>query len=76
MVEIFPSKFTPVEQTVAGQAARLIVLLNDGNATVGQLYARHKASTPRATFESFAAALTLLYAAGVVSEEHQIVRIS
>ncbi|KLI05596.1 hypothetical protein ACT17_26230 [Mycolicibacterium conceptionense] len=75
MSEIFPDKFTPLERTVVGEAAALLSLLGKNSFSVGQLYVEHRQRTPSATYDSFAAALTLLYGAGVLSYQDQVVRV-
>ncbi|MGY1991927.1 ABC-three component system middle component 6 [Mycolicibacterium fortuitum] len=75
MSEIFPDKFTPLERTVVGEAAALLSLLGENSFSVGQLYVEHRQQTPSATYDSFAAALTLLYGAGVLAYQDQIVRV-
>lgn len=76
MSEIFPDKFTPVEQTIVGQAAALISLLGERSISIGQLYIEYKLMTSSTTFDSFAAALTFLYGAGVLDYQNQIVSVS
>lgn len=75
MNDIFPDKFTPLERTVVGEAATLLSLLNRSGISVGQLYARYRGAVPSATYDSFAAALTLLYGAGVLDCQDSIVRL-
>ena len=76
MSEIFPDKFTPLERTAVGEAAALLMLLGQGSVSVGQLYVAFRQSTPSSTYDSFAVALTLLYAAGVLDYQDQIVRVN
>lgn len=77
MSEIFPSKFTPVERTIVGEAAVLLRLLAGRSVSIGQLYAEHRQSADASsTYDSFAAALTLLYGAGVLTYNDQIVRLT
>lgn len=75
MSEIFPDKFTPLERTVVGEAAVLLSLLGERSVSVGQLYVEHRQATSSATYDSFTAALTLLYGAGVLDFQDQIVRV-
>ncbi|CAJ1581883.1 ABC-three component system middle component 6 [[Mycobacterium] wendilense] len=75
MGEIFPDKFTPLERTVVGEAAVLLSLLGERSVSVGQLYVEHRQEMPSATYDSFATALTLLYGAGVLDFQDQIVRV-
>jgi hypothetical protein len=72
--EIFPDKFTPLERTVVGEAAGLLSLLGDRSVSVGQLYVEHRQTMSAATYDSYALALTLLYGAGVLDFQDQIVR--
>lgn len=74
MAELLPDKFTPVEHTILGEAASLVTRLNEGSASIGQIYVDHKVRHKSATFDSFAAALTFLYTAGVVEYTNNIVR--
>lgn len=76
MSELFPDKFTPLERTIVGEAALLLTLLDGRSLSVGQLYVEHRQATPSSTYDSFAAALTLLYGAGVLNYQDQIVRVS
>lgn len=75
MTEMLPDKFTPLARTVVGEAASLIALLQERNLTVGQLFLAHREVLPLSTYDSFAAALTFLYAAGIIDVRGQIVRI-
>ena len=76
MSEVFPDKFTPLGRTVVGEAAVLLMLLGQRSVSVGQLYVEFRQSAPSSTYDSFAAALTLLYAAGVLNYQDQIVRVN
>lgn len=76
MSDIFPDKFTPLERTVVGEAAALLALLGTRSVTVGQLYVEHRHSPTSSTYDSFAAALALLYGAGALEYHDQIVRAS
>lgn len=76
MPELFPDKFTPVEQTIVGEAALLITVLESGSQSVGQAYLAYKAAVSTGTFESFAMALAFLYAAGAVEQDNQMLRIA
>lgn len=74
MSEIFPDKFTPTERTVAGQAAVLLRILGARSLSVGQLFVEYRDEDSLATYDSFALALTLLYGAGVLDFQDEIVR--
>jgi len=74
--EIFPDKFTPIERTIVGEAAALLALLGSHSMSVGQLYTEHRQTEASSTYDSFAAALTLLYGAGVLDYRDQIVRVT
>lgn len=76
MSEIFPDKFTPVERTIVGEAAALLSLLAGRTMSIGQLYTEHRQTAGPSTYDSFAAALTLLYGAGVLDYHDQIVRVT
>jgi hypothetical protein len=76
VTEVFPDKFTPLERTVVGEAARLLSLLARRSVTVGHLYGEYRLLPNPGTYDSFAAALTLLYGAGVLQYQDQIVRIT
>lgn len=66
MVEILPDKFTPIDQTLVGRSAVLLVLVSDRNYTVGSLFAAAKERMNPLTFETFAASLTFLYGADLI----------
>lgn len=73
MLEPLPDKFTPVDQTVVGQASELLVILGGGSCSVGQLFARHKEQRTTTTFDSFVDATTFLFAGGAVRYNDGIV---
>lgn len=75
MAEIYPDKFTPLNRTVVGEAASLLALLAHRSMSVGQLFVAHREDAPFSTYDSFAAALTLLYGAGAINVQDQIIRI-
>jgi len=75
MSEIFPDKFTPVEHTVVGEAAAILSLLGQRSVSVGQLYVEYRQTVAVATYDSFTTALTLLYGAGVLQYQDQMVRV-
>lgn len=75
MSEFFPDKFTPIERTIVGEAAALLALVGDRSMSVGQLYVEHRHTSVASTYDAFAAALTLLYGAGVLDYQDQMVRI-
>jgi len=75
--ELFPDKFTPVERTIVGEAAQLLALLSDRSMSVGQLYVEHRqTSVESSTYDSFVSALTLLYGAGALNYEDQMVKVN
>lgn len=76
MSEFFPDKFTPVERTVVGEAAALLALVGGRSLSVGQLYVEHRQTAAASTYDGFVTALTLLYGAGVIDYEDQMVRIA
>lgn len=76
MSEFFPDKFTPLERTIVGEAAALLALLSDRSLSIGQLYVEHRQKSAVSTYDSFVASLTLLYGAGVLDYEDQMVRVS
>jgi len=72
--EFFPDKFTPLERTIVGEAAALLILLGDRSMSVGQLYVERRQTLATSTYDAFAAALTLLYGAGALDYQGQMVR--
>lgn len=76
MSEFFPDKFTPLERTVVGEAGALLALLGGRSLSVGQLYVERRQSAAASTYDGFVAALTLLYGAGVLDYEDQMVRVT
>lgn len=76
MSEFFPDKFTPVERTIVGEAAALLALLGRRSLSVGQLYVEHRQTGTASTYDGFVAALTLLYGAGVLDYDDQMVRVA
>lgn len=76
MSEFFPDKFTPLERTIVGEAAALLALLGSRSLSVGQLYVEHRQTATELTYDGFVAALTLLYGAGVLDFEDQMVRVA
>ncbi|KFF58268.1 hypothetical protein JF66_19775 [Cryobacterium sp. MLB-32] len=75
MSEFFPDKFTPLERTIVGEAAALLALLGRRSTSIGQLYVEHRQTPAASTYDSFVAALTLLYGAGVLDHEDHMLRI-
>jgi hypothetical protein len=73
VAEYSPSKFTKPADTVAGQAAVLLDILDGQPLSVGQLYLRYRSRTSR-SYDTFALALTFLYGAGALDLDGQIVR--
>jgi len=76
VAEFFPDKFTPIGRTIVGEAAALLVLLGSRSLSVGQLYMEHRQAAPASTYDDYVVALTLLYGAGVLDYEDQMVRIA
>lgn len=76
MSEFIPDKFTPLERTVVGEAAALLALIADRSMSVGQLYVERRQSAVASTYDTFVAALTLLYGAGALEYQDQMVRAS
>jgi hypothetical protein len=74
--DFFPDKFTPLERTIVGEAAALLALLSGRSVSVGQLYVEHRQTSAASSYDSFVAALTLLYGAGVLDYEDQMVRVN
>jgi hypothetical protein len=74
--DFFPDKFTPMDRTVVGEAAALLALLADRSMSVGQLYVERGKSSVASTYDTFVAALTLLYGAGALEYQDQMVRAS
>jgi hypothetical protein len=67
-----PSKYVPVEYSSLGVAALLVERLAP-NDTVSTLWDRCKADARVRTFDRFAAALSLLFAGGVVWLERGVI---
>lgn len=76
MSEIFPDKFTPLERTIVGEAAALLALSSGRTVSVGQLYVEHRRTSAASTYDGFVSALTLLYGAGVLDYEDQMVSVN
>ncbi|WP_193596382.1 ABC-three component system middle component 6 [Microbacterium sp. YJN-G] len=76
MSEFFPDKFTPLERTIVGEAAALLALLGGRSLSVGQLYIEYRQTATASAYDGFVAALTLLYGAGALDYEDQMVRIA
>lgn len=66
MIEVLPDKFTPIEQTLVGRSAMLMILLTARSFTIGGLFAAAKEQMRPLTFETFAASLSFLYAADLI----------
>jgi hypothetical protein len=68
-----PSKYVPIEFSLVGVAARLIEEIGP-NETVSSLWDRVKGVGEVRTFDRFAEALTLLFAAQIISMDKGVVR--
>lgn len=75
MLELFPDKFTPIGQTLPGEAARILEALQSAPQTVGQLFASFKANRASSTFDDLVSCLTFLYAADLIEQTDQMVRV-
>lgn len=73
--ELFPDKFTPVEKTLVGEAATILLLMGQRSVSVGQLFVEYRTAVPTSPYDSFAAALTLLYGAGAINHHDGMLRI-
>ena len=65
MADLLPDKFTRAENTIAGQAAAILGLLEESES-VASLYVRARQGRLEITYDAFSAALCFLYAAGLV----------
>ncbi|MGG7509732.1 ABC-three component system middle component 6 [Plantibacter sp. YIM 135249] len=74
MSELFPDKFTPIAKTLVGEAATILGLMGVRSLSVGQLFVEFREAVPSSPFDSFAAALTLLYGAGAINHYDGILR--
>lgn len=72
MIEILPDKFTPIDQTLVGRSALLLEVVSEKSYTVSGLFAVAKERMNPITFETFAAALTFLYAAEMIDQNNGI----
>jgi hypothetical protein len=68
-----PSKYVPVEFSILGIAARLIEEMGPSE-TISSLWDRVKGSAEIRTFDRFAEALTVLFAARLISMDKGVVR--
>jgi hypothetical protein len=75
VTEVFPDKFTPIAKTLVGEAATILSLMGQRSVTVGQLFVEYRKTVPTSPYDSFAAALTLLYGAGVINHHDGMLRI-
>ena len=74
MSEHFPDKFTPIANTLVGEAATILGLMGTRSLSVGQLFVEYREAAPSSPYDSFAAALTLLYGAGAINHHDGILR--
>jgi hypothetical protein len=72
--ELLPDKFTSVEDSIVGHAARLFGALAPGPLSVGALYVATRRLERRLTFDSFADAAAFLYGAGAIDYVDGLVR--
>jgi hypothetical protein len=73
MMTALPSKYVPVESSILGVAARLVIEIGP-TETVSSLWDRVRGLKEVRTFDRFADALTLLFAAGLISSEKGVLR--
>lgn len=76
MNESIPDKFTSIERTVVGEASLLLLSLKDAPMSVGRVYLAHRERLSTSTYDSFSAALTFLYGAGVINYENGLVSVA
>lgn len=63
---ILPTKYIPAADSVLGRASAILPLRESG-PTVSELWHSYRLARPEDSFDSFTAALTLLFMLGVVS---------
>lgn len=63
---ILPTKYVPASDSVLGRAAAILPL-RASNPTVSELWNSYRLVRPEDSFDSFTAALTLLFMLGVVT---------
>jgi hypothetical protein len=68
-----PNKYVPVEYSLLGIAADLLTVMR-ANDTVSALWDRVREDSRIRTFDRFAAALTLLFAGGILVLEDGLLR--
>ena len=72
MLEILPDKFTPIDQTLMGRSAAILIVLSEKSYTVSGLYFVVKERIDLLTFESFSVSLAFLYAAELIDYNNKI----
>ena len=63
---ILPTKYIPASDSVLGRAGAILPL-RESNPTVSELWNSYRRARPEDSFDSFTAALTLLFMLGVVT---------
>lgn len=63
---ILPTKYIPASDSVLGRAGAILPL-RESNPTVSELWHSYRRARPEDSFDSFTAALTLLFMLGVVT---------
>ena len=68
-MSLLPTKYTPIDSSVLGVASLLLSRV-DSNDTVSTLWDRVRSLPQVRTFDRYADALTLLFAARIVDMQH------
>ncbi|MFC7478198.1 ABC-three component system middle component 6 [Dankookia sp. GCM10030260] len=68
-----PNKYVPIEYSLLGIAADLLTVMR-ANDTISALWDRVRDDSRIRTFDRFAAALTLLFAGGIVTLDNGLLR--
>ena len=74
-MSLLPTKYVPIEHSLIGVAASVMQEAQPSD-TVSTLWDRCKMSQRVRTFDRFAAALTLLYAARIIDLDRGLIRLT
>lgn len=69
MSEVLPSKLVHVGSTVLGHGALILLALENGALTYGQLWLEVRGREPRLSYVAFVDAATFLFSAGLVEDQ-------
>ncbi len=67
MTQLLPDKFVPLRQSLIGQGAEVLTVLQDRTEAVAALFVQSRQRLPHLTYDSFVLTLDLLYAAGRIT---------